>query len=507
MRFRKRQHHAYRGHGLHPAPPAGQAAKPHHRRRLRRPFVWVALLMTAWATWGYFFPPAPRPGLLLRLEPRSGPVLVVVPHSDDETLATGGLLAQLEERGEKPRVVLVTGGDAFKVSAETYYRKVDVKPQEMLAFGRTRLAESRMALTRLGVPPDQLTFLGYPDQGLSRLWLECWRRTAPCASPTTGVTQVPYEEARSPGSPFAGEAAVGELEAIMREVRPAVVVYPHPNEAHVDHWGLSVLTTAALEDLRRTEPDWRPPEEWLYLVHRGDWPAPKGYRPFSPLLPPEKLAEGMTRWHTEPLTPEQVQEKARAVQAYQTQVVVLRRYMQSFVRTNELFGILDRVVLTDVPTHPISDPLTPPWQEQHWEEVITDPRADTVAREVERGGDVQAVWAARQGGMLFLAVRLASSPWAPVEFHLYARGYQSTRGWGDLTHVLARPNGSQQVLASPAPSHAWTVPTEVRGTWFRVAMPLDELGAKESVMVDVETRMGPALIDRTAWRALALDGR
>ncbi len=242
-----------------------------------RRFAWLTLgLVAALTAWNWFFPRAPRLRPLPRPEPATGPTVVVAPHSDDEALAAAGLLQQAEAAGDRPHVLLVTGGDAFRLAAEAHFRKVRLSGAEMIAFGRHRLGESRAALAALGLPPDRLIFLGYPDQELHRLWLECWREREPCRSRYTETAAVPYTEARSPGSPYAGLALLRELTEVLRIVRPERVVYPHPNEAHVDHWALSNFIAAALEDLRRSDPAWVPPAEWLYLVHRGDWPAPKG---------------------------------------------------------------------------------------------------------------------------------------------------------------------------------------------------------------------------------------
>lgn len=476
-----------------------------------RPRVWLAAgLLAAFSSWNYFFPQAPRLGPLARLTlaPNPGPAIIFSPHSDDEALAAGGLMQRLESRGAQPRVVLVTGGDAFKIAAEAYFRK-GVRMNDMLAFGRLRLSESRTALTELGLPPERLTFLGYPDQGLARLWLECWRSDTPCRSTATGARYVPYTEARTQGAPFSGEQLLAELREILRTTRPATVFYPHPNEAHVDHWALSNFVAAALEDLRRTEPDWSPPDEWMYLVHRGDWPAPKGYRPDDDLLPPEKLVGGMTTWHMETLTPEQVERKAAAVRAYRSQTRMLRRYMDSFIRANELFGSIERVLLPADGGRPplLPTPDSPPWPDLNWVQVITDPRADTVAREVERGADSTGVWAARRGDTLYLSARMAARPRRPVEIRLYARGFSPSSGWGDLACVVITPDGGHRLEAWPEGAGQAEVQTEANGTWVRAAIPLSVLANPASVMVNVETRVDTILIDRSAWRPLALDGR
>ncbi|HYF94904.1 MAG TPA: PIG-L family deacetylase [Symbiobacteriaceae bacterium] len=470
--------------------------------------MWAAAgVLALLSSWSYFFPQPPRMGPLARLETVPRRTLVFAPHSDDEVVAAGGLLADLEAQGAQPRVVLVTSGDGFKVGAEIYHRG-PVLPERMVEYGRHRLGESRSALARLGLPQERLIFLGFPDGGLHRLWGEYWQPDRLYTSPTTRFNRVPYAEARRVGVPYSGRTLLGELIDILRETRPAVVVYPHPNESHVDHWALSNFVTAALEELRRTEPDWEPPAEWFFLVHRGDWPAPKGYRPTEGLLPPVGLATGMTSWQEHPLNPEQVKRKEEALQDYRSQTMVLKRYLQSFIRTNELFGTIARVKLTgSTEPYPFFPGEKPPWPDLNWVQVITDPRADTVARELERGADALSVWAARNGGMLSLAVPMVSRPRRPVEIRFYVREFHSGQGWGDLASVTVQPEGAHRVDAWPAGTGRDLIRAEQRGSWVTVTLPLPAMGEPESVLINVETRVDNVLLDRTAWRPVSLDGR
>jgi LmbE family N-acetylglucosaminyl deacetylase len=84
--------------------------------------------------------------------PRS-PVLLVVPHPDDESLATGGLLAALSSRGVDTLVVAVTDG-------ENAYEDVE-------SLGAIRREEQEEALRRLGVSSDSIIRLGLPDSSVS----------------------------------------------------------------------------------------------------------------------------------------------------------------------------------------------------------------------------------------------------------------------------------------------------------------------------------------------------
>lgn len=468
----------------------------------------VAGLLAVVSSYSYFFPRAPRVEPLARLEAAPLPTIVFAPHSDDEVLAAGGLLQQLQREGAKPQVVLVTAGDGFRLGAEAQFRRGRVHPETMLQYGEHRLTESKAALSALGVPANQFSFLGFPDQGLHRLWLECWDPAQPCTSLTTNASRVPYQEALHAGAPYAGATLLDEIIDVLRQARPAVVVYPHPNEAHVDHWALSNFVEAALEELRRTEPDWTPPEEWYYLVHRGDWPAPKGYRPTEGLVPPAAMTGGMTVWRQHPLSADEVTHKDAAVHAYHSQTMLLKRYMESFIRTNELFGSIDRIKLVDgADMLPSYSNERPPWQDLRWAQVITDPRADTVAREVERGADTTGVWVARSGGMLYMAAPMAAKPRSPVDIHFYARTFRSGRGWSDLIAMTVTPDGGHTIDSWPVQTGRDRIESKISGNWVRAAIPLDVLWAPESVMLSVETRVDEVLVDRTAWRPVSLDGR
>lgn len=475
---------------------------------MRKP-VWIAAgLLVALSSWSHFFPKAPRIDPLAHLDASPRSTVLIVPHSDDEVMAAAGLLQTLEAAGAKPKIILATAGDGFKVGAELFH-KSRVKPDRMLSYGRHRLDETAAALANLGLPPERLTFLGFPDQNLHRLWTECWQADRPCTSKTTQARHVPYDEALHKGAPYAGAELLGQLKDLLREARPAVVVYPHPNESHLDHWALSNFVTAALEELRRTEPDWQPPEEWLYLVHRGDWPAPKGYRPKDGLLPPAGLTGGMTAWHQHPLTEEQVHKKDLALHAYRSQTLVMKRYLESFIRANELFGTIERIKMTGGgELYPSWTADRPPWLDLNWAQIMTDPAADTVARGFERGADVKGVWMALDQGIVYLAAPMASKPKRPVEVRFFVRAFRSGQGWGSLTGIVVDPGGTRRVESWPAGAGGQDqVRAEIQGTWIRVALPLAALGGPESVMINVETREDSVLIDRTAWRPVSLDGR
>src|SRR2546429_428561 len=86
-------------------------------------------------------------------------LLVVRPHPDDESSATGGLLAYYHARGVRTGVVICTGGEEGEIHDPTLDAVAD-RPR----LRAIRERELRHACTLLGVA--ELRMLGYRDSGM-----------------------------------------------------------------------------------------------------------------------------------------------------------------------------------------------------------------------------------------------------------------------------------------------------------------------------------------------------
>lgn len=138
----------------------------------------------------------PRIGL-----PAADRALVLAPHPDDETLACGGTATALAAAGTEVVVVVVSDGQAAKV---------DVPVDEL---GRRRRAETEAACAALGLHPPR--FLGHRDGAL----------------------------------PGAIRAVTADLEGIVAEHAPQVVLLPWFGDAHADHRAVNVaLARTELSD-------------------------------------------------------------------------------------------------------------------------------------------------------------------------------------------------------------------------------------------------------------------
>ncbi len=262
--------------------------------------------------------------------PRAGEhILVLSPHPDDETLCCGGFINRALNAGAEVYIVWMTSGDGFEMDELVLKHGRRPGPDDLRALGEKRMREARAAAAKLGVPPDNLFFLGYPDRGLRHLFLENFY--VPYRSPFTRLDKVAYPGAFDPGAPYTGESLERDLEAIFSRVRPTRVLLPSPRDAHPDHQATSYFGQRVAGHSRQMG------TLRYWIVHGGlEWPLPKGYHPQLALEPPPR-GKGLA-WRRFSLEAEEEAGKHAAMLAHKSQMAVLSRFMLAFVRTNELFS-------------------------------------------------------------------------------------------------------------------------------------------------------------------------
>lgn len=140
----------------------------------------------------------------------TGPVLVVAPHPDDETLGCGGAIAHLQPQREV-RVLVISDGTGSHPRSRQY------PPSALQAL---RAQETISGLAHLGLPATAVTFLALPDG----------------AVPLPGTTN--------------GEAAQGRCQDYLASIRPSVVLLPWRYDPHPDHRASAQLILAALAQLK-----------------------------------------------------------------------------------------------------------------------------------------------------------------------------------------------------------------------------------------------------------------
>ena len=256
-------------------------------------------------------------------------ILVIAPHPDDETLCCGGYLQQAVAAGATVGVVWITAGDSFEIDAIITERTLRPKGAGLERLGVRRMAEAHAAADRLGVARAHQYLLGFPDRDIRAL-LQVPSGT-PLRSRYTGVSAVPYADALHPGSAYTGVNLRRNLQDVIERFAPTIVLAAALQDRHPDHSASGAL---ALQLVRERAPGAR---VYYWIVHGGHkWPAPRGLHRDSPQRPPA-LAAGLA-WQELALTDAQVSGKLAALGEHRTQLRVMSRFLNAFVRGSEIYA-------------------------------------------------------------------------------------------------------------------------------------------------------------------------
>jgi LmbE family N-acetylglucosaminyl deacetylase len=174
-------------------------------------------------------------------------VLIFCAHPDDE-MAHAGIIRASVENHLPIHVVYFTSGDAG--SCDRYYQH-SCRPEEALNFGNLRMEEARRALGHLGVPREEIYFLGLPDGGSGQIWYNHIEPTDPYLSVLLASDHAPYEGIARPNLPYARESVVEAAKKLIWKFQPEVIYTGHPDERHVDHRTNNWFVVKAMQSLLR----------------------------------------------------------------------------------------------------------------------------------------------------------------------------------------------------------------------------------------------------------------
>lgn len=263
-------------------------------------------------------------------------LLVIAPHPDDETLAAAGTIQAAVEAGAQVRVLYLTHGESNEISALFYQKKPLILKSDFLKIGNIRRSEAVQAMALLGLKIEQFYFLGYPDLGTMPIWEKHWEGARPFRSFFTRINKVVYEDDFSYGKYYKGYNIVHDLEKILSEYKPTIILSSAPFDLNLDHQAAYLFLNVALLNL---ESDLQPPPKvYLYLIHSKFWKKNNRFEPESVLEPPPVAGFESLHWTRVFLSPAQLGKKEEAVRLYKSQLSYSREFLLSFVRKNEIFA-------------------------------------------------------------------------------------------------------------------------------------------------------------------------
>lgn len=222
-------------------------------------------------------------------------VLVIAPHPDDESIATGGLLQLARDAGAKMRVIVLTDGDNNPWPQRWIEKHWHINARDRARWGARRRGEAMDAMRRIGMYDEQMVFLGMPDLGLTDLLMH--ERKRPIAL----------------------------LRDELEKFAPTLLVMPALSDRHPDHSAAHILVRMAFAQIGHT------PNLFGFAVHGGGSGEPEAVAVLSDVQRDTKRA---------------------AILAHASQMRLSQRRFVRYARNEETFWTIATQPVPD-PHHPI----------------------------------------------------------------------------------------------------------------------------------------------------------
>ncbi len=266
-------------------------------------------------------------------------LMVMAPHPDDEVICCAGLMRRVLAGGGRVDIVYFTEGDGYREGAAFELSPAKLEPEAFIEYGEWRRRESLAVLTLLRLSEGNAHFLGFPDGGLREIWERHFSGLRPYESRTTATAHVPYRHSVEPGAPYSGTELQGLVRRLMLDLKPTLIALPDPRDQHGDHSATGLFALEAYHDAAgEAEAAGLPRARVLtYLVHWPAWPGLSAEPP-PPLGPPSDVSPAPIEWVALPLSAAESADKLHVLHVYKTQVDLMATFLDSFYRSNELFG-------------------------------------------------------------------------------------------------------------------------------------------------------------------------
>lgn len=287
--------------------------------------------------------------------PKGIRAIFFIPHPDDESLGTAGLIQRVIENEGRVCVVFMTNGDGYVEGVRLKCKRKETSSQDFVEYGRMRQEEALQAVCQLGVNSEDVVFLGFPDDGIDDLWSDYWSRLKPFTSPHTRFSRAEYKNSYSRLAQYAGADLEEMISQVLRGFNPDWVILPDPRDFHPDHCTTGIFVLDAARHLnQRGEVSFTATRFLTYLVHYIGYPTSGKWLDTirNTGIGCSKTASRLlsqTRWRSLPLTANELENKKSALYAHQSQIGMLGWFFKDYLRPCEVFGQLDPMQVLAIP--------------------------------------------------------------------------------------------------------------------------------------------------------------
>jgi len=404
-------------------------------------------------------------------------VLIFAPHPDDETLGTAGIIQKAAAAGAEVRVMYLTNGEHNQLAFIVYEKRFVIKQKALIHMGEVRRKEAISAMKLLGVPEENLIFLGYPDFGTLAIFLRYWGDVKPFKNMLTRVSNVPYKDALTPNALYKGESVLWDVESVLRKYKPTKIFVTNPVDTNRDHRAAYLFLQVALWDLKGQIPE---PKIYQYLIHCYSWPLPRNYHPELYTNTPDILGKSQITWQSSGLSDKEVEAKHNAILLYRSQCSDSAFYLTAFARKNELFGIYPEIELGAADT--VTDNF----------KIATKFRDRTVVY-------------GRAGDNFIINVSIKRDSSGGRSFYATLAGWRHDCDFSQMPKLKITVNEDNvKALNMGKFIKSEGIRLEQKKYAITLMIPFKMLGDPESILASVNTYTGNTPSDLNAWRAIKI---
>lgn len=168
-------------------------------------------------------------------------VMAIVPHEDDELNLLGGVLEQYVKYGSNVYIVYVFNGD-------------------MNGDGVQRITEADAAMTAIGIPAENLIFLGYGDQlnlDGTPIYLCPQDEVLTSASGFSSTYGTDRHPPFNPGAAYTRKNLYQDIRTVLLRYTPDLV-FCSDSDQHIDHQTVAMFFEQAMGEVLKARPSYEP---------------------------------------------------------------------------------------------------------------------------------------------------------------------------------------------------------------------------------------------------------